>query len=157
MFSKLRTLTAVCSVAVLAISAATLACPNDKQVSASVKSQCGSQKTAAVQVANVGQKQCSKSRKASTVAVASTKKAGCAKSAATTETLALLAKAIRTMPDDATRASVVSAYRTMAKANPDLVCEKQCASVKAVLAGGAACGSSAKTIAVAGPGIGGCL
>jgi hypothetical protein len=153
MFSKLRTLTAVCSVAVLAISAVALACPNDKQVSASVKSQCGSQKTAAVQVANVGQKQCSKSRKASTVAVASvtsTKKAGCPKAAATTETLALLAKAIRTMPDDASRASVVTAYRTMAKANPDLVCEKQCASVKAVLAGGAACGTSAKTIAVAG-------
>ena len=73
MFSKLRTLTAVCSVAVLAISAATLACPNDKQVSASVKSHCGSQKTAAVQVANVGQKQCSKSRQASTIAVASKK------------------------------------------------------------------------------------
>jgi len=148
MFSKLRTLTAVCSVAVLAISAATLACPNDKQVSASVKSQCSSQKTTAVQVANTKQ-QCSKSRKASTVAVAS-KKAGCAKSAATTETMALLAKAIGTMPDCDARTSVVPAYRTMAKANPDLVCEKQCASVKAVLAGGAACGTSAKTIAVAG-------
>ena len=154
MFSKLRTLTAVCSVAVLAISAVALACPNDKQVSASVRSQSGSQKIAAVQVANVGQKQCSKSRQASTVAVASkvvSKKAsGCPKAAATTETLALLAKAIRTMPDDASRASVVTAYRTMAKANPDLVCEKQCAAVKAVLAGGSTCGSSARTIAVAG-------
>ncbi|MEE8458584.1 MAG: hypothetical protein V3S08_01855, partial [Phycisphaerales bacterium] len=102
----------------------------------------------------VGQKQCSKSRQASTVAVAtkvaSKKASGCPKAAATTETLALLAKAIRTMPDDASRASVVTAYRTMAKANPDLVCEKQCASVKAVLAGGSTCGSSAKTIAVAG-------
>ena len=148
MFSKLRTLTAVCGVAVLAISTVATACPNcpahNQQVAA--KSQCGSQKTAAVQVANTKQ-QCSKSRQASTVAVAS-KKAACAKSAATTETLALLAKAIRTMPDDAARTSVVTAYRTMARANPSLVCEKQCAAVKAVLAGSAC--SSAKTIAVAG-------
>ena len=122
MFSKLRTLTVACSVAVLAISTVSLACPSDKQVV--VKPQ------------------------ASTVAVADTK-AGCAKAAATTETLALLAKAISTMPDDAARANVVSAYRTMAKANPSLVCEKQCAAVKAVLAGSAAC-SSARTIAVAG-------
>ena len=84
-----------------------------------------------------------------TVAVAS-KKAGSAKSAATTDTLALLAKAIRTMPDDVARANVVTAYRTMARANPSLVCEKQCAAVKAVLASSAC--SSAKTIAVAGNG-----
>ncbi len=122
MFSKLRTLTVACSVAVLAVSTVSLACPSDKQVV--VKPQ------------------------ASTIAVADTK-AGCAKSAATTETLALLAKAIGTMPDDSARASVVTAYRTMAKANPSLVCEKQCAAVKAVLAGSAACGS-ARTIAVAG-------
>ncbi len=146
MFSKLRTLTAVCGVAVLAISAVTMACPNDAQQVAA-KSQSGSQKTAAVQVANTKQ-QCSKSRKASTVAVAS-KKAGCAKSAATTETLALLAKAISAMPDCGARASVVTAYRTMAKANPTLVCEKQCAAVKAVLASSATC-RSAKAIAVAG-------
>ena len=179
MFSKLRTLTAVCGVAVLAISAVTMACPNDAQQVAvksqcgsqktaavqvantkqqcsksrkastvAVKSQCGSQKTAAVQVANTKQ-QCSKSRKASTVAVAS-KKAGCAKSAATTETLALLAKAISTMPACDARSSVVTAYRTMAKANPTLVCEKQCAAVKAVLANAKSTCSSAKTIAVAG-------
>ncbi len=138
MFSKLRTLTVVCS-AVLAISAVSMACPNAKQVA--VKSQTGTQKIAVVQVADGTQKQCSKSRQASTIAVAS-KKAGCAKSAATTETLALLAKAIRTMPDDAARANVVTAYRTMAKANPSLVCEKQCAAVKAVLAGGSTCGSA---------------
>ena len=146
MFSKLRTLTIVCTVAVLATTTVSLACDKDKQVAA--KAQCGSQKIAVVQVADGTQKQCSKSRQASTVAVAN-KKAACAKSAATTETLALLAKVIRTMPDDAARASVVTAYRTMAKANPSLVCEKQCAAVKAVLAGSTAC-SSARTIAVAG-------
>ena len=63
MFSKLRTLTVVCS-AVLAISAVSLACDKDKQVAA--KSQCGSQKVAVVQVADSTQKQCSKSRRAST-------------------------------------------------------------------------------------------
>ncbi len=144
MFSKLRTLTVVCT-AVLAISAGALACEKHQQIAA--KAQCGTQKTAVVQVADSTQKQCSKSRRASTVAVASTK-AGCAKSAATTETLALLAKAIRAMPDDAVRANVVTAYRTMARANPSLVCEKQCAAVKAVLAGSSTCGS-ARTIAVA--------
>ena len=146
MFSKLRTLTIVCTVAVLATTTVSLACDKDKQVSA--KWQCGSQKIAVVQVADGTLKQCSKSRRASTVAVAN-KQAACAKAAATTETLALLAKAIRTMPDDAARASVVTAYRTMAKANPSLVCEKQCAAVKAVLAGSTTCGS-ARTIAVAG-------
>ena len=146
MFSKLRTLTIVCTVAVLATTTVSLACDKDKQVSA--KWQCGSQKVAVVQVADGTQKQCSKSRRASTVAVAN-KQAACAKAAATTDTLALLAKAIRTMPDDAARASVVTAYRTMAKANPSLVCEKQCAAVKAVLAGSTTCGS-ARTIAVAG-------
>ncbi len=85
MFSKLRTLTIVCTVAVLATTTVSLACDKDKQVAA--KSQSGSQKIAVVQVADGTQKQCWKSRRASTVAVAS-KKAACAKSAATTETLA---------------------------------------------------------------------
>ena len=80
MFSKLRTLTVVCGVAVLAISAGALACEKHQQIAA--KAQCGTQKTAVVQVADGTQKQCSKSRRASTVAVASTK-AGCAKSAQT--------------------------------------------------------------------------
>ena len=142
---KLRTLSVVCSVAVLAISSVGLAC--DKHQTVAAKAQCNSLKTGVVQVADDA-KQCSKSRKATTVAVAS-KKAGCAKSAATTETLALLAKAIGTMPDCDARTSVVTAYRTMAKANPTLVCEKQCAAVKAVLASSATC-SSAKTVAVVG-------
>ncbi len=133
MFSKLRTLTVACSVALLAVSTVAMACPGDEQVVVA-KSQPVAESTAVLQVVDITPKQCSKSRRASSVAVASkTKKAaGCAKSAATQETLALLAKAVAAMPNDGSRADIIAAYRTLATANGNLVCEKQAASVKAI-------------------------
>ncbi len=99
-----------------------LACDKDKQVVAKTASQ-----ATVVQFGDASA--CWKSRKAAaaTVAVVDSTEANpvCAK----TQTMKLLAKAIMGCnPDCASRADVVAAYRTMAKANPKLACNKLLAS-----------------------------
>jgi len=102
-----------------------LACDKDKQVVAKTASQ-----ATVVQFGDASA--CWKSRKAAaaTVAVVDSTEANpvCAK----TQTMKLLAKAIMGCnPDCASRADVVAAYRTMAKANPKLACNKLLASFDA--------------------------
>ena len=101
-----------------------LACDKDKQVVAKTASQ-------ATVVQFVDAPACWKSRQAAAaVAVADSTEASpvCAK----TQTMKLLAKAIMGCnPDCASRADVVAAYRTMAKANPKLACNKLLASFDA--------------------------
>ncbi len=137
MRNKLHTMIAVCSLAVLAISPAALACDKEKKVAA----QSGTQQVVVVQVAD-GASTCSKSRQTvRTVTVAD------ASACATQRTMKTLAKAIYAKGscgnDCANRAAVVTAYRIMADANPDYACKATLASLKT----GKTCGS-AKTTAV---------
>jgi len=137
MRNKLHTMIAVCSLAVLAISPAALACDKEKKVAA----QSGTQQVVVVQVAD-GASTCSKSRQTvRTVTVAD------ASACATQRTMKTLAKAIYAKGscgnDCANRAAVVTAYRIMADANPDYACKATLASLNT----GKTCGS-AKTTAV---------
>ena len=139
---KLRSMIVVCSLAVLAISPASLACDKNKKVAVSD----GSQQVVVVQVAD-GASTCSKSRQAvKTVAVAD------ASACATQRTMKTLAKAIYAKgscsDDCAYRAAVVTAYRTMAGANPDFACKATLASLN----GGKSCGSARPAVVVASAG-----
>ena len=148
MSNKLRTMIVVCSLAVLAISPASLACDKNKNSSAPS----GSQQADVVQVVQVtdGASTCSKSRrvtKTKTVTVAD------ASACATQRTMKTLAKAIYSTKgacgdDCATRAAVVAAYRIMAGANPDFACKATLAS----LTSGSTCGSAKPTAVLASTG-----
>ena len=139
---KLRSMIVVCSLAVLVMSPASLACDKNKKVAVSD----GSQQVVVAQVAD-GASTCSKSRQAvKTVAVAD------ASACATQRTMKTLAKAIYAKgscsDDCAYRAAVVTAYRTMAGANPDFACKATLASLN----GGKSCGSARPAVVVASAG-----
>ena len=138
MRNKLHTMIAVCSLAVLAISPAALACDKGKKVAA----QLGTQQVVVAQVAD-GASTCSKSRQVvKTVSVADA--SSCAtQSCATQCAMKTLAKAIyqtkgSCSDDCASRAAIVAAYRTMAGANPDFACKATLASLKGGKTGGSA-------------------
>ena len=137
---KLRSMIVVCSLAVLAISPASLACDKNNKVAA----QGGSNQTVVAQVA-AGASTCSKSRQ-----VVKTQTVANASACATQRTMKTLAKAIYNTKgscgdDCASRAAIVAAYRTMAGANPDFACKATLASLK----GGKICGSAKPAAVVA--------
>ncbi len=127
MCNKLCALIVVGGLALLTALPVSLACDKDKQVVA----QTGASQVTVAQVADAPA--CWKSRQAAaTVAVVDTTESNpvCAK----TQTMKLLAKAIMDCsPDCVSRANVVAAYRTMAKANPALACNKLLASFDPVV------------------------
>ncbi len=137
---KLRSMIVVCSLAVLAISPASLACDKHKNIAA----QDGAKQAVVAQVTD-GATTCSKSRQVvKTVTVAD------ASACATERTMKTLVTAIYDTKgscgdDCASRAAVVAAYRLMARANPDLACKD----TFALLNAGKTCGSAKTTAVVA--------
>ena len=137
---KLRSMIVVCSLAVLAISPASLACDKEKKIAAQ---QSGSTQAVVAQVTD-GVSTCSKSRQVVTTQTVADRSA-----CATQYTMKTLAKAIYAKgscgADCANRAAVVAAYRILAGANPDFACKATLASLN----GGTTCGSAKPTAVVA--------
>ena len=116
MNTKIRSMLLVCSLAVVAMAAPASSCPKETATAVA-------DTPVVVRVVDTAPA-CSKSRQAIAVqASASDKAAGCPKA----RSVAMLVKALQTMPDCAAKADVARAIRTMAVENPGLVSDKKLA------------------------------